>query len=74
MATTAQVKEGLMKIGQQLEAGKAMSAEIMGRVLAQLVPFMDIMARLESGHQVLSTQVAAEFSEIKQKALVHQSH
>ena len=72
MATTAQVKEGLMKIGQQLEAGKAMSAEIVKNVLAQLVPFMDIMARLESGHQVLNTQVLAEFGEVKQKVLVHQ--
>ena len=72
MATIAQVKEGLTQVGQQLAAGTAMSAEIMGSVLAQLVLFMDIMTKLESGHQVLNTQVVAEFGEMKQQVLVHQ--
>ena len=71
MTTTAQVKEGFMKVGQQLAAGTAMSAEIMGSVLAQLVQFVDIITKLESGHKVLNTQVMAEFGEIKQKVRVH---
>ena len=61
-----------MKVGQQLASGTVMSAEIMGSVLAQLVLFVDIKTKLESGHRVLNTQVMAEFGEVKQKVLVHQ--
>ena len=67
MATTVQVREGLMHVGQQLAAGTAMSAEVMGNVLTQLVAFTDIVTGLESNHQVLTTQVASEVGGIKEK-------
>ena len=67
MTTITRVREGLAHVGQQLAAGTAMSAEVMASVLTQLVVFMDIVTRLESDQQVLTTQVASEVGGIRER-------
>ena len=62
MTTIAQVREGLTHVGQQLAAGTAMSAEVMGSVLAQLVVFFDIVSRFKVNHQNFANQVVTEVS------------
>ena len=72
MATIAQVRDGLAHLAGQLAVGTAVTAELLGSILTQLVVFADVVSRLENDQRTLTTQVAAEVGSIKEKATQQQ--
>ena len=72
MATLAQVRDGITHLGGQLASGTALSAELVGSILAQLVIVVDVLLRVEQDQSRLTTQVAMEVGSIKDKATQQQ--
>ena len=68
MATLAQVRDGITHLGGQLASGTALSAELVGSILTQLVVIVDVMMRAEQDHSKLQSQIALEVGGIKERA------
>ena len=72
MATLAQVRDGITHLGGQLASGTALSAELVGSILTQLVVIVDVLMQVEQSQSRLTNQVAVEVGSIRERATQQQ--
>ena len=72
MATWAQLKEGIQTVKNQLASSGTITAEVIGNVLTYLAVMTDLGSKLEADQFKITSQVAIDFGEVKEKVIARQ--
>ena len=72
MATWVQLKEGIQTVKNQVMSSKAITEEVIGNVLTYLAVMTDLGSKLEADQYKITSQIAVEFGEVREKVSTQQ--